>query len=317
MKRVLVLAVCALLAASTASAGVAVFNGVRAEFADDNSTVVFHPAMDTNAATYQTTNALTNEELAAYYGITSTGDGSGFTIRNGIQIHSWYLSTTGAATNAAILQIPDTANYEMIVSFVCPDATFDALTVANLRFNPAITFNNLFGAAVPVGNNIDLAGTLHEGHKTAPEFQLNAGAIQLRCWDEGFRPFYVVNPALTVEGLSHDMSAGSTNRIALANFEGRQVTFRAVKDNTAHSLAYYLTIAGNPDFGTEKLLFTAPALITNNYGDSSGPDVPHFRYRSEFLNVIVTITGASVPNVNAGALGISLPSMDVPFFVEK
>lgn len=316
MRQALVLTVCVVLTAGTAGAGVAVFNGVRAAFADDNSTVVFHPAMDVNAETFQTNNTLTDEQLAAIYGVSSNGKGEGFTIRNGIGIHSWYLSTTGAATNAALLQIPDTDDYELTISFVCPDIFWNDVA---LRFDPAITFNNLFGAAVPAGNNIDLAGTLHEGHKSGPEFQRQTNGVQLRTWDEGFRPFYVVNPALTVEGNAHDMSAGSANRIALANFEGKLITFRVVKDNALGDLEFYMTIAGNPDFNSEKWLFTIPAWViaAGGYNDAAGPDIPHFRYRGEIQKAVVTVLGDSVPNVNAGALGVSLPSLSVPFFVEN
>lgn len=313
MRKALVLIACALVVAGTASAGVAVFNGVRAEFADDNSTVVYHPGQIAEAATIG----------GSIHEISSPGDGSGFTISSAVpgKIYSFYFSTTGAATNAALLQIPDTDNYEMNVSFVCPDAGWNAV---NLRFDPAITYNTLFGATVlGGGNNIDLASVLpsilHEGHKVSPEFQRQNDGIQFRCWDDTARGFYTVNPALTVEGVAHNLAAANLNRITFAHFEGKQVTFRAVKDNTAGTLAYYMTIADNPDFGTETWLFTVPAFVPAALGhnDAGGPDVPHVRYRGQIVNAIFTFTGDSVPNVNAGALGISLPSMDVPFFVEK
>ena len=311
MRKALVVTACFMLMAATASAGVAVFNGVRAEFAEDNSTAVMHPAMDVTAATYQTNNTLTDEQLAAIYGISSPGDGSGYTIRNGIARHSWYLSTTGAATNAALLWIPDTDDYEVTMSFVLPDAAWNGV---NFHLNPSLTFNDIPGVS-----NIDLAATQHEGDKTAPEVKLDSGGIQLRAWDDVFVTFavYNVNPALTVEGNPHDLSAANANRIALANFENRKVTFRTVKNNTTSVASFYMTVAGSPDFGTETKLFDTGLGIPLYKNDAGGPDTLNFRYRGEILNTIITVVGDSVPNVNAGALGINLPSMDVPFFVEK
>lgn len=304
MKKAMIFAVTLALASASAFAGTAVFNGAAMNPAfGSGAAPVFHPAQVTAGGA---ANFIVEPSAAGGIDITRWGG------RN-----SFYLSATGAATNDAVYKWRDNANYTVTYTFTVEEFVRTDPPAGRFRFNPSITF--AAGVWGPQ-NNIDLAGALHEGHKTGLEFNADspANVVQLRVWDEGLRPFYTIPALEWPSGTPHDLSAAAVNRVPAADLVGKEITIRISRNATTLDTTWAMKIEGYGYWSVMRNVVTIPNSVNLAIGLFQDPwDTANFRFQGAIKNFTAVIEGTSVFPLNADLLGAEgVPSMATPFFTE-
>ncbi len=305
MKKAMIFAVTLALASASAFAGTAVFNGAAMNPAfGSGAAPVFHPAQ---VAAAGAANFIVEPSAAGGIDITRWGGRSSF-----------YLSKTGAATNDALLSWRSDQDYTVTYKFTVEEFVRTDPPTGRFRFNPSITFaaNGVWGPQ----NNIDLAGALHEGHKTGLEFNADSPAnlVQLRVWDEGLRPFYVIPATLEwPSGTIHDLASGNPNRVPANDLVGKEITIIISRSATTQDTTWSMKIDGYGYWSVLRPVVTIPNAVSVAIGlYQDFLDTANFRFQGSIKNFTAVVQGGLL-DLNADLLGAEgVPSMATPFFTE-